>query len=734
MILCDDMEQNETSNKSSKENSSYDYFTDWKNYSPWYVGLYRWGVFIIFKVIASLFYRQLKFKKKTSELMESGDYYDNNDVTVVLAVYNPPARFPDTIKSILANKPKDFIVVTTIGSKGCENVQEICSRFPEVTLLWEENLGKRDKLVKGIQNTKTKLVVLVDDDISWSPKFLEKLVAPFQHYKKIGGVGCKQVARVNGFCDIWGIMADMRLAVRFLELMATTRWDKGAACLSGRTACYRTEILQKQEFYDYILKEKFFGKVLLSGDDKCITRFVINQGFVTYHQLRENCKLETSFETGLAFFEQLKRWSRNTWRSDITALFVERKIWSVTPITAFILLDKMLTPFFMIYGITYLPYRLIIAKRYELLIGWIIWLIFSRFLKLIYYFRRKPQNIIFLPFFVIFQYVQALIRIWALITINERKWGTKDMTVKGNNIVNNKDVLKSKNYIAENDGTKSKKKKIKKNKPKKNKRDKLKKNKKDKSKDIIIKDSKKKIGQSIEKESKEEIVESIEKESKEEIIESVEKESKKEEIDESKKKESDMIISKLKETYKKNPNKTIKKKKGLIIQKSKLNVLVTNEPDKLKEIISKIGSKTELKDEPKNESKDELTDEVKDESIDEKKQFELKDEEKEEKEFELKDEPKENELKDEPKENELKDEPKDEEKEFKNEPKHEPKENELKDEPKENELKDEPKDEEKEFKNEPKDEPKEIELKDEPKENELKREPKDEEKDEHKNN
>lgn len=121
------------------------------------------------------------------------------------------------------------------------------------------------------------------------------------------------------------------------------------------------------------------------------------------------------------------------------------------PITAFILLDKMITPFFMLYGITYLPYRLIVEKSYAVLIGWYAWLIFSRFLKLIYYFGINPQFIVYLPIFVLFQYVQAIIRIWALITINERKWGTKGMTVKGGVVVNDdNDLRNSKNYINSN--------------------------------------------------------------------------------------------------------------------------------------------------------------------------------------------------------------------------------------------------------------------------------------------
>src|SRR5439155_2677947 len=139
----------------------------------------------------------------------------------------------------------------------------------------------------------------------WSKKFLQKLIASFQHDEKIGGVGCKQVARISYFFDFLRVMADMRLAIRFLELMATTRLDMGAACISGRTGAYRTYILQNEEFYNYFLNEKFFGLLLQSGDDKCLTRFVMNKGYKIYHQLRKSCELSTSFGKGTAFFKQL---------------------------------------------------------------------------------------------------------------------------------------------------------------------------------------------------------------------------------------------------------------------------------------------------------------------------------------------------------------------------------------------------------------------------------------------
>jgi glycosyltransferase involved in cell wall biosynthesis len=432
-------------------------FENWKIYLALAgVKIYRWSVFIFLKIIPSMFYKQIKFREKTPELVESGEYIDENDVTVVIPVYNPPARFRNTLESIMAFKPKRLIVVCTVETMNCDKAEAVTNEmskiYPEIEFLWEKNpklFGKRDKLITGIKAVNTKITILTDDDVSWdSPDFLKKVIAPFQSDPRIGGVGCKQVARINGFCDGWGVMADMRLAVRFLELMATTTLDKGCACISGRTACYRTEIIKSNECYDYLAHENFCGLDLASGDDKCLTRFVVNQGYLTYHQLRDSCELTTTFETGWAFFEQLKRWSRNTWRSDLTALFRERHIWRRTPWTAFILLDKMTTPFFMIYGISYLPYRLIADKQYPIFIGWIAWLLFSRVLKLSYYFADtgKLKYIVYVPLFLLFQYVAAIIKIWTLLTMNELKWGSKNITIKNGVAVTNNEIIKSINY------------------------------------------------------------------------------------------------------------------------------------------------------------------------------------------------------------------------------------------------------------------------------------------------
>jgi hypothetical protein len=206
--------------------------------------------------------------------------------------------------------------------------------------------------------------------------------------------------------------------------------------------------------YKTFLNEKFLCLNVLSGDDKFLTRWVINNGYKTYHQLMHDCELSTPFEKGVRLFQQFIRWSRNTWRSDFNCMFIERKVWKNNPYTAFVMFDKIFTPFLMIGGLVYtfvlcfthkplitvnvLPKAYGTTKDgfdYPLFIGYMIWLLISRTLKLYYYLWEFPHHIVYIPMFIFFQYVQALIRLYALVTLYERGWGTRKIEVKGNEIV-----------------------------------------------------------------------------------------------------------------------------------------------------------------------------------------------------------------------------------------------------------------------------------------------------------
>jgi hypothetical protein len=82
----------------------------------------------------------------------------------------------------------------------------------------------------------------------------------------------------------------------------------------------------------------------------------------------------------------------------------------------------------------FVPISAIIKQDYVMFVGWLIWLVFSRILRLAYYFMKNPLHMILIPFFIIFQYIQAIVRVWALFTLYERGWGTRNITLNGNTI------------------------------------------------------------------------------------------------------------------------------------------------------------------------------------------------------------------------------------------------------------------------------------------------------------
>jgi cellulose synthase/poly-beta-1,6-N-acetylglucosamine synthase-like glycosyltransferase len=408
-------------------------------------------MFLFLKVIPSLFYRQIKKITPSDDL--NLEEVSNTDVTVVVAVYQPPDGFYNTIKSIADNNPAKILIVADITC--VDDVKDICKDFDQniLEVLPEEKAGKRAALVSGIKASRTKITCLVDDDIIWCPTLIENMILPFQ-YSHIGGVGVRQNAFIRTRFDMFDILNNMRLAVRYLEIKATTVIDGGCVCISGRTACYRTDVIQREDMYEKFMKEKFLCLSVLSGDDKFLTRYVINNGYKTYHQLLHNCELSTPFEKGERLFKQFIRWSRNTWRSDFNAIFIERKIWRNNPYTAFVMFDKIFVPFLMIGGVVYTLILCFTHKSllpnllpsqdlenykhtfdYQLFIAYIVWLLISRTIKLYYYLWEFPSHIIMVPVFVFFQFVQAFIRIYALITIYERGWGTRKIDVVGNEVV-----------------------------------------------------------------------------------------------------------------------------------------------------------------------------------------------------------------------------------------------------------------------------------------------------------
>jgi hypothetical protein len=85
---------------------------------------------------------------------------------------------------------------------------------------------------------------------------------------QIGGVGTSQVVlpqSTSGKFTVWETLAAFRLSIRNIEIAASTHMDGGVPCLSGRTAAYRTMILQDEAFLHGFTNDFWRGKYHLNS-------------------------------------------------------------------------------------------------------------------------------------------------------------------------------------------------------------------------------------------------------------------------------------------------------------------------------------------------------------------------------------------------------------------------------------------------------------------------------------
>jgi cellulose synthase/poly-beta-1,6-N-acetylglucosamine synthase-like glycosyltransferase len=369
------------------------------------LGLFRWMMWLA-KRLPALFYRPIQ-----------NDY--NCTATIVTPVYNEdPVLFQRAIESWIVNKPDRIIAVIDVTDT---RSMDVARGYSEVEIIVIDIPGKRPALAMGVDASDTDIVVLVDSDVIWEPDVLAKIKMPFVD-PAIGGVGTRQhMYPTNGLrATLWERLADIYLDIRYAdEVPATTRWGRAVSCLSGRTAAYRTRLLQSLR--EPFLNETFNGIPCMSGDDKRYTSLILQNGYHTWNQL--NAHVHSTFNPKFkGFVKQRIRWSRNSFRSDLRALW-QGWVWRY-PYLAFMLIDKTVAPFTLLVGPIVLGLAIAIG-HWELVLALLIWWHLSRAFKIWPHLRRRPADLLILPIFIAITYYMSLVKAYALFTINEHKWLTR---------------------------------------------------------------------------------------------------------------------------------------------------------------------------------------------------------------------------------------------------------------------------------------------------------------------
>jgi cellulose synthase/poly-beta-1,6-N-acetylglucosamine synthase-like glycosyltransferase len=388
---------------------------NWHDYLYWVplgvLGVVRWAFWLVRRIPATL-YRPVHNDHRAS-------------MSVVVPVYQEDPRiFELAITSWLQNDVDEVILVIDESDLAC---QEVAARYP-VTVIVTDVPGKRDALRRGWEAARTELVALVDSDVIWADNAATELMMPFED-PRVGGAASRQnVYDPTGFLSRAN---DMYLDYRYFdENAAQTFLGRAVSCISGRTAVYRRELLL--EVSDEFMNETFLGVPCLSGDDKCLTRLILARGHDTVMQ--RTARVWSTFPSDVrTFIRQRMRWGRNTWRSDITALFLERWAWR-RPYLALTMLDKMVASFTVLVAPVYMAFA-IAGQQWRFVVTLFAWWWISRSAKLLPHLRRRPSSFLLVPAFVGVTFVMAVVKIYALATIRRQRWLTREVAVVDGEVV-----------------------------------------------------------------------------------------------------------------------------------------------------------------------------------------------------------------------------------------------------------------------------------------------------------
>lgn len=386
---------------------------DWQLLVPvGVVGILSWSIWLIRKVLSARYRSTVNgFRTSTS--------------VVVPSFREDPDVLDRCLDSWLAQDPTEVIVVLDIEDD--EAWRRLTAREdPRLTVLAFPHEGKRSALGVGIREATGNVLVLCDSDTHWAPGLLEAVQMPFAD-PAVGAVGTRQNVH-EPMSSIWRRVADWIINLRYLDYVPATGRAGAVVCISGRTAAYRrSAVLPVLEHLEH---EFFLGRRCIAGDDGRLTWLVLASGYKTVHQ--SSARAFSMFPgTFRAFVKQRVRWSRNSYRCYLTAVW-KGWLWRQPLVSQITVLQILFTPVTMFAAIYY-----VVVAGLGRATGWalglaVAWLFIGRGIRSLSHLRRRPSDIVILPLVTVVIALVALpVKTYALLTMNKQGWLTRRTGLTG---------------------------------------------------------------------------------------------------------------------------------------------------------------------------------------------------------------------------------------------------------------------------------------------------------------
>jgi hyaluronan synthase len=344
-------------------------------------------------------------------------------VTAIVACKNEAGSIRRTLECLFRSEyPPEKLEVIAVDDGSTDDtlleMRRVAREHPSLEVVsFERNRGKRHAMAEGARRARGEILVYVDSDSFLRPDAILKLASAFAD---------ENVAAVCGHADVQNVgtnlltkMQEVRYYVAFRIVKAAESVFSSVTCCSGCLAAYRRSCVM--EVLDHWLEQSFLGVKATFGDDRSLTRLMLERHRVIYHS--EAICTTIVPETWPVFFRQQLRWKKSWIREN---LLLSTFIWKRHPVMVASFFGSVLFPL-VSPGIAFhaLALPLVGVGTFSFLYVYGVVLMSSLY-ALVYLARRRNALWVYGICFSLF-YMVALTwqTYYALATVRRNHWGTR---------------------------------------------------------------------------------------------------------------------------------------------------------------------------------------------------------------------------------------------------------------------------------------------------------------------
>jgi cellulose synthase/poly-beta-1,6-N-acetylglucosamine synthase-like glycosyltransferase len=338
---------------------------------------------------------------------------------IIVATFNEDEElFEKSIASLVLQSYPCEVIIIDDGSDNAGRLQKICKRWGAKYTL-KENAGKREAMHLGfsLMHPATKYVLTADSDTIWHKDAALEMVKVLRSNPKIGGV--------TGFVDTYNKDVNWLTKIQNLRYWQAFNAERASqslfgniTCISGPMGGYKREVIEAIK--DKFISQTFLGSKCTFGDDRHLTNLVLGLGYkVKYSKAVCWTDTPTQFKVWL---KQQTRWSKSYWRE---------LLWQTKAIPKhglFFFVDYLLNlamPFLLGFGLVIT----VSALQGRALLLYALTIVLMSLVRIIdpVLTTKRPEFIWFLGYGFLSLIFLLPVKLYALATINDVRWGTRKL-------------------------------------------------------------------------------------------------------------------------------------------------------------------------------------------------------------------------------------------------------------------------------------------------------------------